>query len=153
MAIEKLPGGTRGGRNMPGFMGRLMTPLMVRMHRRSGDRFSGMQLLYLTTRGARSGELRTAPVARFDDGAGGWLVIASAGGAVHHPGWYHNLAAHPDEVWAEVDGAKHHVAVTQLAGPERDSAWHDIVQQAPRFDGYRSKTDRPIPVLRLTAQD
>ncbi len=149
MPIEKLPSGTRGARTPPSFLNRLLMPLMVRVHRRSGDRFSGMDLLYLTTRGARSGELRTNPVARFDDGRGGWVVVASAGGAASHPGWYHNMVAHPDEVWAEVAGAKHHVRVDQLEGDERDAAWALVTKQAPRFAGYLSKTDRPLPVLRL----
>jgi hypothetical protein len=52
-------------------------PIMEWFHRRSGDRFRGSDLLYLTTVGARTGERRTNPVARFDDGRGGWLVVAS----------------------------------------------------------------------------
>ena len=30
--------------------------MMIKIHRRSGDRFSGMDLLYLTTVGAKSGQ-------------------------------------------------------------------------------------------------
>jgi deazaflavin-dependent oxidoreductase (nitroreductase family) len=149
--IEKLPAGTTGGRTPPHLLNRLMTPIMLRIHRRSGDKFSGMNLLYLTTTGARSGESRTNPVARFDDGRGGWFVVASAGGATQHPGWYHNLVAHPDQVWVEVSGARHHVNVEQLSGDDRSSAWQLIVSEAPRFAGYETKTDRPIPVLRLTS--
>ena len=63
MAIEKLPGGTRGARTPPSLLSKIMTPLMVRIHRRAGDRFGGMDLLYLTTVGARSGTSRTTPVA------------------------------------------------------------------------------------------
>jgi deazaflavin-dependent oxidoreductase (nitroreductase family) len=150
MSIEKIPGGTRGGRLPPGPVSRLLTPLMMRMHRRGGDRFQGMDLLYLTTRGARSGQLRTAPVARFDDGRGGWVVVASAGGAARHPGWYHNMIAHPDQVWTEVGGVKHQVRVEQLAGEERQRAWDRVVSGAPRFAKYLDKTDRTLPVLRLT---
>jgi deazaflavin-dependent oxidoreductase (nitroreductase family) len=80
-----------------------------------------MNLLYLTTTGAHSGRQRTTPVARFDDGAGGWYVVASAGGSASHPDWYHNLAAHPDQVWAEVGRAKRRVRVEQLSGAERDA--------------------------------
>ena len=150
MSIEKLPGGTRGAQPPPSLLTRLTTPLMVWIHRRSGDRFAGMDLLYLTTVGARSGALRTTPVARFDDGAGGWVIVASAGGAAQHPGWYHNIAAHPDEVNVEVDGTKHHVRVEQLEGVARSEAWARIVEQSPRFEGYTTKTDRQLPLLRLT---
>jgi deazaflavin-dependent oxidoreductase (nitroreductase family) len=149
MAISKLPSGTRGGRSAPSFLNRLMMPLMVKVHRRGGDRFRGMDLLYLTTRGARSGRLRTNPLVWFDDGHGGWVVVASAGGATAHPGWYHNIAAHPDEVWAEVSGTKHHVRVDQLDGAERDRMWAEVTGQAPGFKGYEARTDRLLPVLRL----
>jgi deazaflavin-dependent oxidoreductase (nitroreductase family) len=68
---------------------------MMRIHRRGGDRFQGMDLLYITTVGARSGRQRTNPVARFEDGQGGWHVVASANGAAQHPAWYHNVADLP----------------------------------------------------------
>ena len=125
-------------------------PLMLWMHRRSRDRFSGMDLMYLTTVGARTGQSRTTAVARFDDGQGGWYVVASAGGAAQHPAWYHNIAAHPDQVTAEVTGTRHRVTVEQLQGDTRDRAWAAIATQAPRFSTYLNKTDRTLPVLRLT---
>jgi deazaflavin-dependent oxidoreductase (nitroreductase family) len=128
-------------------------PIMERLHRRAGDRFRGGDLLYLTTVGARTGQRRTNPVARFDDGRGGWLVVASFGGAAQHPGWYHNIAAHPDQVWAEVAGVTHHVETEQPAGAEHDAAWKAITAEQPGFAGYRDRTDRRIPVLRLTPVD
>lgn len=150
MAIRKLPEGTRGVRTPPRFLARAMTGLMVRVHRRGGDRFNGMDLLYLTTVGARSGQRRTTPMARFDDGAGGWFVVASAGGAARHPGWYHNVAAHPDQVWAEVSGTSRRVEVEQLEGEARDGAWATVTQRVPSFQSYETKTDRELPILRLT---
>jgi deazaflavin-dependent oxidoreductase (nitroreductase family) len=150
MALQKLPAGSRGARQPPGFLGRIFTPLMIRIHRRSGNRFQGLDLVYLTTVGARSGQRRTTPVARFDDGGGGWIVVASAGGTANHPAWYHNIVAHPDQVWAEVGGKTHRVAVDQLEREERERAWAVVVARAPRFQGYTTKTDRVLPVLRLT---
>jgi len=150
MPVQKTPSGTRGARTPPHLLNKIMSPLMVRIHRLSGDRTGGMDLLYLTTVGARSGERRTAPVARFDDGQGGWIIVASAGGSAQHPGWYHNIAAHPDQVWAEVSGTKHRVEVDQLQGEVRERAWAQVTQRAPRFKGYLTKTDRELPLLRLT---
>ncbi len=149
MPVQKVPGGTRGARMPPKTLLRILLPLMERVHRRSGDRFRGGDLLYLTTVGARTGRRRTNPVARFDDGRGGWLVVASFGGAAQHPGWYHNIAAHPDQVWAEVRGATHHVEAEQLAGADHDAAWAHVTARSPSFLGYRERTDRHIPVLRL----
>jgi deazaflavin-dependent oxidoreductase (nitroreductase family) len=148
MTFQKLPSGTRGARTPPAPLLRLLKPLMFRMHRRAGNRFRGNDLLYLTTVGARSGQQRTTPVASFPDG-GGWLIVASAGGTARHPAWYHNIAAHPDQVWAEVTGTRQRVTVEQLEGEERDRAWTQIIARAPDFDAYTTKTDRTLPVLRL----
>src|SRR4029453_18100140 len=136
--------GTRGTRQPPGFLARIMMPIMIRVHRRGGDRFQGQNLLYLTTLGAKSGELRTNPVARFDDGEPGWIIVASAGGTAPHPGWYHNILANPHRVRAEVAGQPHRVAVAQLDGVARDRAWAAVVAESPRFQGYTKKTDRVL---------
>jgi deazaflavin-dependent oxidoreductase (nitroreductase family) len=153
MPVEKLPGGTRGNRQPPGWLGKIMMPILMRVHRRQGDRFQGQDLLYLTTVGAKSGERRKNPVARFDDGGGGWVIVASAGGTAKHPGWYHNIVAHPDQVQAEVAGRTHRVRVDQLEGEARERAWAAVVAASPRFGGYTEKTDRVLPVLRLTPLD
>jgi deazaflavin-dependent oxidoreductase (nitroreductase family) len=150
VAIPKTPGGTRGARIPPRAVMKVLGPLMTWIHRRSADRFRGGDLLYLTTVGARSGQRRTNPVTRFDDGEGGWFVVASFGGAAQNPAWYHNVAAHPDEIWAEVAGTTHRVRAEQLAGPAHEQAWAQITARSPGFLGYESKTDRHIPVLRLT---
>jgi deazaflavin-dependent oxidoreductase (nitroreductase family) len=129
-----------------------MKNVMIKVHRRSGDRFAGMDLLYLTTVGAKSGKERVSPVARFADGDGAWLVVASNGGADRHPSWYYNLRAHPDQVWIEVSGQRIHAHVEELAGERRAAALERIVASQPRFGGYQSKTSRTLPVLRLSGQ-
>jgi deazaflavin-dependent oxidoreductase (nitroreductase family) len=155
MTFDKTPSGTRGGRGTGGsgpvvrFVGRAM----MRQHRRRGDRFMGMDLLYLTTVGAKSGEKRVTPVSRFTDGEGAWLIVASAGGAARHPGWYHNIAAHPDQIWVEVAGQTHHVRAEQLTGERRDEAWRRITASQPRYAGYQRKTDRELPIIRLSIAD
>jgi hypothetical protein len=40
--------------------------------------------------------------------------------------------------------------VEQLEGERRAEAWQRITASQPRFAGYERKTDRPLPVLRLT---
>jgi len=125
--------------------------VMVKVHRRGGDRFMGMDLLYLTTLGAKSGQKRLSPVARIPDGDDAWLIVASNNGSAHHPNWYHNVQAHPDQVWIEVAGRSVRATVEELAGPRRDEAWQRITATYPRFAGYEKKTDRVLPVLRLAA--
>ena len=151
MSFQASPGGTRGGRGAPSnAVTRSIMRLMTAWHRRSGDKFQGMDLLYLTTVGAKTGQKRHSTVARFADGADAWLVVASAGGAAHHPAWYHNIAAHPDQVWVEFGGRQMRVQPGQLEGDERAEAWRRITQSQPRYSGYEKKTDRPIPVIRLS---
>jgi deazaflavin-dependent oxidoreductase (nitroreductase family) len=150
VAIKKLPAGTRGGSNPPRLVGKIVMPVMTWIHKHTGNRMNGMNLLYLTTMGARSGQHRTTPVARFDDGEGGWIVVASAGGAVNHPGWYYNIVANPDDVSVEVAGQKQRVKVDQLEGEMRERVWALVTERAPGFKGYLDKTDRQLPVLRLT---
>lgn len=128
----------------------LIKNVMIKIHRRTGDKFQGMDLLYLTTVGAKSGQKRVSPVARFADGDDAWLIVASNGGSTHHPSWYHNLRAHPDQVQMEYGGATRPVTVEELSGAPREDAWRRIVAAQPRFAGYTKKTGRTLPVLRLT---
>jgi deazaflavin-dependent oxidoreductase (nitroreductase family) len=151
MSFQKTPGGTHGRRSMPSnALTRFVTRLAMNWHRRSGDKFQGMDLLYLTTVGAKSGEKRQNPVSRFPDGDDSWLIVASAAGSARNPAWSHNIAAHPDQVWIEFGGQQLHVRAEQLEGDERAQAWQRVVQSQPRYDGYTHKTDRLIPVIRLT---
>src|SRR5438093_10722715 len=62
--------------------------------------FTGRTLLLLTTKGAKTGAERISPLVYSRDGDR-FVIIASKGGAPSHPGWYHNLRAHP-EVTIEV---------------------------------------------------
>lgn len=151
MAFSKLPPGSYGARPPPASnpVAKLVARAMTWWHRRRGDRFLDMDLLYLTTVGARSGERRQTPVARIADGDA-WLIVASAAGARTHPGWYHNIAAHPDQTWIEVDGVEQRVDVEQLDGAERTRAWSLVTSRHPRYATYQRKTDRQIPLLRLT---
>lgn len=150
VSFQKTPGGTRGARGAgSNALTRVMMRGMTSWHRRSGDKFQGMDLLYLTTVGAKTGQKRQSTVARFQDGEDAWLVVASAGGSAHHPSWYHNLAAHPDQVWIEFGGRQMKVNPTQLDGEERAQAWQRITKSQPRYAGYEQKTDRLIPVIRL----
>jgi len=154
MSFQTTPGGTRGARVPPSnAVTRAIGRVMMSWHRRSGDKFQGQDLLYLTTVGAKTGQKRQSTVARFPDGEDAWLVVASAGGSAHHPAWYHNIAAHPDQVWIEFAGHQLRVTPTQLDGDARAQAWQRITRLQPRYAGYEKKTDRAIPVIRLTRAD
>lgn len=149
------PNGTRGARQPKAnaFLrwGNQLTAQRIR--KRGGRGVMGMNVLVLTTIGAKSGEERTTPVAWFPGDGGSWLISASAAGGAKNPAWYRNLAAHPDQVRIDVDGRSVDVHAEQLHGEDRTRAWEQIVAAAPRFASYETATDREIPVIRLRRRD
>jgi deazaflavin-dependent oxidoreductase (nitroreductase family) len=155
MAFEKTPSGTRGQR-MPGVgspVAKWLNKQMIRRQRRKsgGGTVPGQNTLVLTTTGAKTGQPRETLLGTFPDGDNAWLIVASFGGNAKNPAWYHNLAAHPDQAQIEVGGRKVKVTAGQLTGEERADAWQRIVAASPRYAGYATKTDREIPIIRLTA--
>jgi deazaflavin-dependent oxidoreductase (nitroreductase family) len=145
------PPGTRGARSRApsGTIGRWVQRRMMNQHRRSW-KFMGMDVLFLTTVGRTSGQERVTPLAWFPNGDGSWLIVASAGGAAQNPAWYRNLAAHPDRLRIELRDKTVPVTAEQLSGPARERAWEQIVAAQPRYATYQQKTDRELPVIRLT---
>jgi len=150
MSVNITPGGTRGQQQPAGPIKKVMLWVMRASHRLGARRMDGTPVVLLTTRGARSGQDRTTPVMCFEDGESAWIVVASFGGSAQHPAWFVNMARHPDAVWIEVEGRRIHVTPRSLGGDDRTQAWGRITERASRFDGYQAKTDREIPVVRLT---
>jgi hypothetical protein len=68
------------------------------------------------------------------------------GGSAHHPAWYHNIAAHPDQVWIEFGGRHLRVTPTQLDGDERAQAWQRITQSQPRYASYEKNPTAQSPL-------
>jgi deazaflavin-dependent oxidoreductase (nitroreductase family) len=145
--------GTRGTRQPKGLVARLMNRLMASQIRRKKVEPGQVSSLVLNTIGARSGARRQTPVVGFPGPDESWLIVASAAGATGNPAWYYNLAAHPDQVQVELGGRSVDVVAEQLAGADRDAAWQQITTASPRFAGYQTKTDRELPVIRLTPRN
>ena len=141
--------GTRGARQPGGKVMLWLNKLMMKRIRSSG-RAMGFNALVLSTVGRRSGAERETPVGWFPGDDGSYLIVASAAGAARNPAWYYNLAAHPDKVQIDVRGQKMAVTAEELHGAGRDEAWRQIVAAAPRFAQYQQKTDRVLPIIRLT---
>ena len=55
----------------------------------------GRPLAIMTSKGAKTGQDRTAIVTYHRDGDD-FVIAATKGGADEHPAWYHNLVAHPE---------------------------------------------------------
>lgn len=147
MPVELTPNGTRGTA-----MPRLPKPLMALIMPLANLylRAKGMKLLRLTTVGARSGREHSVDLTYFPDGANAWLLVASAGGSPKHPAWYVNMARNPDKIWVTLNGRKVPVRAESLTGDSRAAAWRRITAEQPIYAGYEQKTDRTIPVVRIT---
>ncbi|MFM7263045.1 MAG: nitroreductase family deazaflavin-dependent oxidoreductase [Acidimicrobiales bacterium] len=107
---------------------------------------TGIPVIIVTMRGARSGAVRKIALMRVEHG-GSYAVVASKGGAPDNPDWYANLLANPNEVTVQDGPEPFAVKVRQIDGAEYDEWWARSVAVFPRYDEYRAKTDRRIPVL------
>jgi deazaflavin-dependent oxidoreductase (nitroreductase family) len=148
--------GTRGARLMD-VLGRLGRPFagreVARFQKIKGPepgKFMGFPVVVLTTVGARTGQERNSVLGGFPDGEDAWLLIASKAGSATHPAWLHNIARNPDKVWVQVGDRKFRARCESLTGKEREDAYARVASVAPQYGSYPKKTDREIPVLRIT---
>jgi len=158
--MEKTPNGTRG-MDMPGgkLLQKVFEPLAKRhvgAYRKTGgtDRMSRMMkfpLVLLTTKGAKSGEERIVALGGFQEGDGSWLIVASKGGSKTHPAWLNNMIKHPNDIWLEMGKQKMKVHAEALTGAAREEAYSRVAAVARQYGEYPKKTDRQIPVIKLTA--
>ncbi|MCR9096155.1 MAG: nitroreductase family deazaflavin-dependent oxidoreductase [bacterium] len=103
----------------------------------------------ITTTGARSGKPRKASLAFMWHGDD-MVIIASKGGAPHHPAWYHNLKADPRVVVQTRAGVEDRVA-REAVGEERDKLFEAMATTYSNFAAYQARaTERKIPVMVLS---
>jgi deazaflavin-dependent oxidoreductase (nitroreductase family) len=116
-----------------------------------GGPMEGMPILLLTMTGAKTGRTLVRPLCYSRDGDR-IVIIASYGGALRNPPWYHNLVANP-VVTVEVGTEKFKARVTQVSGTERERLFDAQSKLMPFFTDYQNKTKRQIPVLTMTKID
>jgi F420H(2)-dependent quinone reductase len=108
---------------------------------------TGMPVIVMTNRGAKSGRIRKTPLMRVEhDGV--YAVVASQGGAPTHPYWYANLLAEP-LVELQDGPEKSDRIAREIFGDERAVWWERGVEAYPPYADYQKATDRVIPVLLL----
>ena len=112
-----------------------------------GGNFEGMPLLILHTTGATSGKASVQPLL-YQAVGDSFAIFASRGGAPKHPGWYHNLVAHP-AVSIEVGSDAFAVTTRMAQDGERDEIWRQQKAAFTFFADYEKKTSRTIPVIVL----
>lgn len=108
-------------------------------------RDTGIPIVIITCRGAKTGNLRKFALMRVEHD-GEYALVASKGGSPDHPGWYHNLVAEP---LVEIqDGTEpHHYRTEIIEGDERQRWWERAVAVFAPYADYAQKTDREIPVF------
>lgn len=114
-------------------------------------RFRGADLLYLTTTGRRSGNVRTTPLLYLRD-RDRWLVVASNGGADWEPGWWLNLqGGSPGMV--DADGRRTPVVGVEVTDDDREALWRRLNQEVFDFESYQRKVSRRLAVVSLTPSE
>ena len=76
-------------------------------------------------------------------------MVASQGGRPTHPAWYLNLTANP-EVEVQLGDEVLPAAATTVDDADRARLWPEMTRIWPDYDACQAKTDRKIPVVRLT---
>jgi deazaflavin-dependent oxidoreductase (nitroreductase family) len=77
-----------------------------------------------------------------------YLIVASNGGADHHPTWYRSIEIHPD-VQLRVGTERFPAHAETLSPEEKTRVWPHLVATFARYHEYQQKTSRDIPVVRL----
>lgn len=115
-----------------------------------GGPFEGMNMLLLTTTGAKSGEKITTPLVYLPDGKT-MVIIASMAGAPNNPAWYHNIKANKD-VTIDIGNGEFAAEATEVLGDRRDELYAAQASRYPAFADYEKKTTRRIPVISVSAK-
>jgi deazaflavin-dependent oxidoreductase (nitroreductase family) len=110
---------------------------------------TGLEVLCLTTTGAKSGQPRTVPLLAIPHRDGQFILIASNWGQARHPAWYYNLLAHP-QVTVTRNGRTQPYHARETSGEERERCWQIALQTYPGYAAYKRRTTRRIPVILLT---
>jgi deazaflavin-dependent oxidoreductase (nitroreductase family) len=106
-----------------------------------------MPVLLLTTTGRRSGKPRTRALTYLPQGDGA-VVIASFLGEPRHPDWWLNLRADP-RATVQRGGTVTVMRAREAEGEERTRLWRELLERAPDYAEYQTRTTRRIPVVVL----
>ncbi|MEU8970527.1 nitroreductase family deazaflavin-dependent oxidoreductase [Streptomyces monashensis] len=112
---------------------------------------TGLPVIILTTRGAKSGKIRKTPLMRVEHD-GTYAAVASQGGAPKHPVWYFNVTSDP-HVELQDGPARRDMRAREVTGEEKALWWERAVAAYPPYADYQEKTSRAIPVFVLEPVD
>jgi F420H(2)-dependent quinone reductase len=104
-------------------------------------------MLLLDHIGAKSGKVRTTPLAYLADGDD-VVLVASKGGHPRNPAWFHNLVANP-ETTIQIGSERRAVHARVASAKERERLWPAVVELYSGYRDYQERTDREIPLVVL----
>src|ERR1044072_3441410 len=96
---------------------------------------TGMPVVVVTSRGAKSGKLRKNPLMRVEH-EGSYAAIGSQGGLPSHPHWVHNVRTDP-HVELQDGPNKQDMLARELSGDERAAWWERAVAVYPPYAQYQ----------------
>jgi deazaflavin-dependent oxidoreductase (nitroreductase family) len=108
---------------------------------------TGLPVVVITNRGARTGKVRKTPLMRVEHD-GRYAAVGSQGGAPDNPRWVNNFRAEP-RVELQDGSQKQPMIAREVTGAERDEWWARAVAAYPPYAEYQQKTARVIPVFVL----
>ena len=112
-----------------------------------GHKFTTTLLLKYV--GRKSGRTIITPLIYGDIG-GEVVIVASKGGADHHPAWYLNVV-NSKELCFQVATQAFRASWREPKGAERAKVWDFMVGVFPPYKNYQASTKREIPLVMLSA--
>lgn len=110
-----------------------------------GHKFTTMLLLKYV--GRKSGRTLITPLIYGDTG-GEVVIVASKGGADHHPAWYVNLKD-GKELSFQIATQAYRATWREPRGAERAQVWDFMVGVFPPYKAYQASTAREIPLVMM----
>jgi deazaflavin-dependent oxidoreductase (nitroreductase family) len=111
-----------------------------------GHKFNTTLLLRYT--GRKTGRQIIAPL-NYGDIGGEVVVVASKGGADHHPAWYLNVRE-SKELAFQIATQAFRASWREPQVAERARVWDFMVSVFPPYRNYQASTSREIPLVMMT---
>ncbi|RJF91154.1 nitroreductase/quinone reductase family protein [Sphingomonas cavernae] len=112
-----------------------------------GHKFTTTLLLKYV--GRKSGKTMITPLI-YGDIDGEVVIVASKGGADHHPAWYLNIRE-SKELEFQIATQAFRATWREPAETERQKIWDFMEGVFPPYKGYQAFTERQIPLVMLSA--
>jgi deazaflavin-dependent oxidoreductase (nitroreductase family) len=111
-----------------------------------GHKFTTMLLLKYV--GRKSGKTMITPLI-YGDLGGEVVIVASKGGADHHPAWYLNVKD-GKELSFQIATQAYAATWREPQGSERLKVWDFMVSVFPPYKTYQASTTREIPLVMMS---